>query len=195
MKPYSVFLTFNSEDREAVEYFARYLADQARLRPWFDQWELIPGESWVRNLERGLAASDTCAVFVGKSGEGLWQKREVETALRQRVDLQEFRVIPVLLPDAPHQPVLPMFLSGNMWVDFRGKRLEDADALWRLECGIRGIDPGRGRNHQTSSTLPFTTMTPGKAQRLRQQLERLQSHWDLLHKRLTHLEQECNLEI
>jgi hypothetical protein len=142
---YAVFLSFNSEDRAAVEHLARYLADKAKLRPWFDHWELIPGEPWVRNLERGLAASLTCAVFVGKSGEGPWQKREVETALRQQVNNADFRVIPVLLPDAPKQPELPMFLSGNMWVDFRQKGLDDDDALWRLECGIRGVAPGRGR--------------------------------------------------
>ena len=81
-KTYAVFLSFNSQDREAVEQIALYLADKAGLRPWFDQWELIPGEPWTRNLERGLEASSTCAVFVGKSGEGPWQIREVETALR-----------------------------------------------------------------------------------------------------------------
>ena len=193
MKPYVVFLSFNSEDRDAVEYIARYLVDQVNLRPWFDQWELIPGEPWVRNLERGLAASATCAVFVGKSGEGPWQKREVETALRHQVDQPNFRVIPVLLPDAPHKPNLPMFLSGNMWVDFRGKQLDDDDALWRLEGGIRGIAPGRGRD-SSAPTPSITTLPPGKARRLRQQLEGLQSQWDLLHEKLTRLEQQFRLE-
>jgi hypothetical protein len=144
-KPYAVFLSFNSEDRAAVEKIAIYLQDKVNLRSWFDQWELIPGESWVENLQRGLATSETCAVFVGKSGEGPWQKREVEVALQYQVYNHKFRVIPVLLPDAPKQPELPMFLAGNMWVDFRGKRLDDDDTLWRLECGIRGETPGRGR--------------------------------------------------
>ncbi len=192
-KPYTVFLSFNSEDCDAVEYIARYLADQVNLRPWFDQWELIPGEPWVRNLERGLAASATCAVFVGKSGEGPWQKREVETALRHQVDQQEFRVIPVLLPDAPHKPTLPMFLSGNMWIDFRGKRLDDDDTLWLLECGIRGIAPGSGRR-ASSSPPPISTLSPEKARRLRQQLEGLQSQWDLLHEKLERLEKQYRLE-
>jgi len=158
-KSYAVFLSFNSEDRAEVEQIARYLADQAQLRPWFDQWELIPGEPWVRNLERGLTASATCAVFVGQSGEGPWQKREVETALRHQVDNAGFRVIPVLLPDAPKQPELPMFLSGNMWVDFRGKGLHDDDTLWRLECGIKGVAPGRGRTPQTAAGQPAPRRT------------------------------------
>lgn len=142
-KTYNVFLSFNSEDCEAVEWIAAYLSDQANLRPWLDQWALIPGEPWVNNLERGLEASSTCAVFVGKSGDGPWQKREVELALRQQIQTPEFRVIPVLLPDAPRQPKLPAFLSGNMWVAFE-KGLDDPEALWRLTCGIRGISPGRG---------------------------------------------------
>jgi hypothetical protein len=163
-KLYAVFLSFNSEDRETVEQIARYLADKAELRPWFDQWELIPGEPWMRNLERGLEASMTCAIFIGQSGEGPWQRREVETALRHQVKNTNFRVIPVLLSDAPKQPELPIFLSGNMWVDFRGRGLDDDNALWRLECGIRGESPGRGRplseSPENTSTTKQTVSQP-----------------------------------
>ena len=141
---YHVFLSYNSPDRASVEKIAVHLADKAQLRPWFDQWSLVPGESWVRNLERGLASSSSCAVFVGSDGEGAWQIPEVEAALRQQVTNRYFRVIPVLLPGAGREPNLPAFLGGNHWVDFR-KGLNDDNALWRLECGIRGKEPGRGR--------------------------------------------------
>jgi len=156
---YAVFLSYNGEDREEVVIIAIYLADYADLRPWFDRWSLIPGEPWVRNLESGLEAASSCAVFVGKSGKGPWQKPEVEVALRQQVQNQDFRVIPVLLPDAPEQPELPMFLSGNTWVDFR-KGLDDDDALWRLECGIRGKLPGRGRPQPTVEQQALQTPAP-----------------------------------
>jgi hypothetical protein len=143
-KKYAVFLSFNREDRKMVEQIAVYLQDKVNLRPWFDEWDLIPGERWVRKLESGLAESATCAVFVGKSGEGPWQAYEVEDALRQQVNNKDFRVIPVLLPDAPQQLKLPPFLAGSMWVDFRGKQLDDTETLRRLECGIRGVTPGPG---------------------------------------------------
>ena len=145
-KSHDVFLSFNSEDKEAVECIAVYLEDETGLRPWFDQWEMIPGESVVMSLERGLSASKTCAVFVGKSGEGPWQRQEMESALQEQAKDPKFRVIPVLLPDFPHdakKPTLPKFLSKNIWVSMRNG-LEDTDALWRLECGIRGVRPGRG---------------------------------------------------
>lgn len=142
---YAVFLSYNGDDCEIVQKIAVHLADKANLIPWFDLWSLVPGEPWVRNLEVGLEASSSCAVFVGKSGEGPWQKPEVEAALRQQAGRSSFRVIPVLLPDAPKEPTLPSFLSGNTWVDFR-EGLENDTAMWRLECGIRGIPPGRGRS-------------------------------------------------
>jgi hypothetical protein len=142
-KPFDVFLSYNREDEEAVEKIAVYLEDCTGLKPWLDKWRLIPGEDWVENLERGLPSSSTCAVFVGKSGKGPWQKKELHAALDRQTKHTDFRVIPVLLPDAPAEPELPMFLAGNTWVDFRGKPYDDA--LWRLECGIRGVPPGRGR--------------------------------------------------
>jgi len=143
-KPYSVFLSYNGDDRELVQSIAVYLADEARLNPWFDQWSLIPGEPWVRMLERGLESSSSCAVFIGEGGHGPWQLDEIEAALRQHNSDEGFRVIPVLLPNAPPEIKLPSFLYGNTLVDFR-KGLDDDLSRWRLECGIRGIPPGQGR--------------------------------------------------
>jgi hypothetical protein len=160
-KSHAVFLSYNGEDRAAVEEIAVYLADKASLHPWFDQWALIPGEPWVRNLERGLANSSSCAVFVGKSGQGPWQTPEVEAALREQVRDPGFRVIPVLLPDAPQQPKLSTFLAGNTWVDMRAG-LDDDQALWRLECGIQGNPPGRGRPRQGMEQS--VTSVPGPRQ-------------------------------
>ncbi len=141
-QPYAVFLSYNSQDEELVEKVAIYLDEKAKLRPWFDKWSLIPGDPWVRNLEHGLKSSSNCAVFVGADGLGPWEHPEVELALRRQVKNKNFRVIPVLLPNAPTEPDLPAFLEGNSWIDFR-KGLDDVNALWRLECGIRGINPGR----------------------------------------------------
>lgn len=143
-KPFDVFLSYNTDDKDLVERIAVLLADKAGLNPWFDDWTLIPGEPWVRNLERGLEASSSCAVFIGKNAEGPWQKNEVESALRKQVRNPEFRVIPVILPGAPKKLELPSFLDGNTWVDFHAG-IEYEDSLWRLECGIRGNPPGQGR--------------------------------------------------
>ncbi len=157
---FDVFLSYSSEDVLAVERLAIALADTAGLRPWLDKWQLIPGEPWLRELERGLLSSRTCAACVGSSGRGPWQTQEVDAALRAQVKGdRDFRVIPVLLPEAPATaPDLPIFLQGNTWVRF--KSLDDAAAMWRLECGIKGERPGRGRPVPAPQT-PMGTPTFG----------------------------------
>jgi hypothetical protein len=49
-------------------------------------------------------------------------------------------VIPVLLPRAPAEPPLPLFLAQFTWVDLRGGI--DEKGLDRLEWGITGVKPG-----------------------------------------------------
>jgi hypothetical protein len=48
-------------------------------------------------------------------------------------------VIPVLIPGAPDQPELPLFLQAYTWVDLR-KGIDDS-GLDRLQWGITGIKP------------------------------------------------------
>ena len=56
-------------------------------------------------------------------------------ALLRRFAKNNRPVIPVLLPDAPNPPDLPLFLEGMTWVDFRKP---DPDPLGRLIWGITG---------------------------------------------------------
>ena len=65
---YDVFLSHNTDDKEAVEIIADKLRDEARLRPFLDKWHLIPGEPWQEALEEALDACPVCAVFLGPSG-------------------------------------------------------------------------------------------------------------------------------
>nr|VFK53759.1 MAG: TIR domain-containing protein [Candidatus Kentron sp. TUN]VFK67812.1 MAG: TIR domain-containing protein [Candidatus Kentron sp. TUN] len=158
-KTTDVFLSFNSKARETVEKIAIYLEDKANLQVWFEPWRLIPGKSAIHNIERGLSSARTCAVFVGADGQGPWQRKEVEAAIRRQIEKDDFRVIPVRLPGAP-KPQLPAFLANNTWIEF-SEDLADP-AMWRLECGIRGQAPGRGRPAQNrlQETTPQDTAPP-----------------------------------
>jgi len=142
--PFHVFLSHSSTDKPAVEELARQLAKEG-IQAWLDKWNLIPGDPWQPALEKALADSETCAVFVGPSGFGPWQKEEMRAAIDQRVrdSGRRFRVIPVLLPGAKRaeRSSLPTFLAATTWVEFRDS-LDDPDAFHRLVCGIRGREPG-----------------------------------------------------
>ena len=143
-RPYDVFLSHSSADKDAVEAIARRLEDEAALHPFLDKWHLIPGNPWQEELEQALDSAGTCAVFIGPEGIGPWENVEMRSALDDRVTRPGFRVIPVLLPKAvlPQQGRLPRFLARLTWVDFR-HGLHDPEAFRRLVAGIRGHSPGR----------------------------------------------------
>jgi hypothetical protein len=70
---FHVFLSHSSADKPAVEDLARRLAEEG-IEAWLDKWHLIPGDPWQPAIEKALAESETCVVFVGPSGIGPWQK-------------------------------------------------------------------------------------------------------------------------
>src|ERR1700746_3352441 len=77
---YHVFLSHSSADKPAVEELARRLAKEG-IQAWLDKWNLISGGSLQSAIEKALAESERCAVFVGPSGVGPWQNEEMRPPL------------------------------------------------------------------------------------------------------------------
>jgi len=133
---FDVFLCHNGADKPAVKTIAHRLQERGIL-PWLDEWELPPGQPWQPLLEQHIAGIRSAAVFVGGAGVGPWQEQELNAFLREFVARQS-PVIPVLLPDAPATPKLPVFLRAMTWVDFR---VSDPDPFERLVWGVTGRRP------------------------------------------------------
>jgi WD40 repeat protein len=115
---FDVFLCHNAEDKADIKAVAGQLLERAIL-PWLDEWELRPGQPWLGELEKQLSRVKAAAVFVGASGIAPWQRQEI-AALLQEFGRRNCPVIPVLLPNFPHeQSELPQFLKNMVWVDFR----------------------------------------------------------------------------
>ena len=135
------FLSHSHDDAPWVEGLARRLEDQCALKVWLDKWVLVPGRSWQQAMARGLEEAASCAVFVGAHTPTGWFQKEIERALDLQTRNPNFRVIPVLLPDADPSSI-PSFLSLRTWADFRNG--QDADyALHVLRQGIKGEPIGR----------------------------------------------------
>lgn len=172
-----VFLSHNSDDKQAVEVVAERLSDEG-MEPWFDKWRLIPGDPWQKAIEEALESCDCCLVFIGPSGIGPWQHEEMRAAIDRRVNeptpfhVVPFRVVPVLLPRANRPERLPAFLVAATWVEFRGT-LDDDDAYHRLLCGIRGIPPGPGPNEAEPTGTPIEQLNLRARERLRGLAERV----------------------
>lgn len=135
---FDVFLSHNSRNKPVVRELADALEARG-VRVWLDERELIPGRSWQGALEETLREVRSAAVLVGADGLGPWEIAEMRACLSELVD-RGAAVIPVLLPGAPDEPDLPLFLAQLTWVDLRGGI--PGDGLDRLEWGITGVRPG-----------------------------------------------------
>jgi hypothetical protein len=134
---FDVFLSHNSKQKPIVRELGENLRARG-LHVWLDEWELVPGRPWQEALEEIIKTTKSAAVLVGADGLGPWELPEMRGCLSQFVK-REFPVIPVLLPSAPAQPELPLFLTEFTWVDLRGGLSKEG--LDRLVWGITGKKP------------------------------------------------------
>ena len=149
---FDVFLSHAREEGAWVERLAGSLEDQHRFKVWLDRWALVPGGSWQQEMAKGLNEARTCAVCVGSRTPDGWFREEIERALDIQTRRNDFRTIPVLLPDASPD-LVPDFLKLKMWADFRDGQ-DAAYALHVLSQGIKGLPIGRwpidGRGRPTA---------------------------------------------
>jgi nucleotide-binding universal stress UspA family protein len=134
---YDIFLSYASGDREAVISVAEALKDLG-VSAWMDVWDLVPGQPWQEQLERAVEDIPCAAVFMGPSGQGPWQEREIRAYINRFVGHEAKSVMPVLLPGVAEEPGLPTFLSEFQWVDMRGFSAENREPLRNLLAGILG---------------------------------------------------------
>jgi predicted MPP superfamily phosphohydrolase len=149
MKPFHVFLSHNSRDKPRVRELARQLEARG-LRVWLDEDQLPPGVPWQPLLEQGIENCRSGAVLVGNDGFGPWEDEEMQALLRQAVSRGK-PIIPVLLPGAPLEPRLPLFLSIRTWIDLRSGYREAGIA--RLVWGITGQPPKPGDGPLTAGEI------------------------------------------
>lgn len=169
---YHVFLSHSHQYGDWVEALAGRLEDEHGFRVWLDRWVLIPGESWQQEMAKGLEEANACAACLGQKTSKGWFQQEVEKALNRQASDTGFRVIPLLLPDAPPDPaeLIPAFLDLRTWVDYREGSDPDY-AFHVLVQGIKGQPIGRWpltrQNTPTSSTESRYSIAEHKLQELR----------------------------
>ncbi|MFZ4704157.1 MAG: SUMF1/EgtB/PvdO family nonheme iron enzyme, partial [Candidatus Methylumidiphilus sp.] len=108
------------------------------VKVWLDAWELRPGHPWQEALAEIIETTRAAVVLVGKDGLGPWENAEMSACLDEFVR-RKLPVIPVLLPDCPSEPDLPLLLRRFTWVDFR--KGSEEEGFSRLIWGITGKKP------------------------------------------------------
>jgi hypothetical protein len=154
---FDVFLCHNSEDKAAVREIALELSKE-NIKSWMDEADLQGGSFWDIEIGKQIETAKSAAVFVGASGVGPWQSREILPLLKQ-LDKRECPVIPVVLPSAKTTQDLPWYLESLHRVDFR----TDSNPLKRLIWGITDQKP-RELCDARSLGRPGTIREPARSQ-------------------------------
>lgn len=146
-EPFDVFLSHAKPDAEIAKDIGARLIEDAGFKVWFDEWVLVPGETWQPAIAHGIATAKTCAICFGKDTPKGWFREEIQKALNRQVGDASFRVIPVVLPGGD-RALIDEFLDLRTWVDF-ADGVENHEAFHRLKCGVEGVPPGRLEKRQS----------------------------------------------
>jgi hypothetical protein len=186
--PLKVFLCHTSADKPKVRELYRYLRKR-RIKPWFDEMDLVGGQDWQVEIPKALFNSDAILVCLTKNAvdkEGYIQK-EIKFALDKALEMPEGRIF--LIPVRFEECEVPFALSRYQWVDlfdeagytrmmralmFRADQLERASVEvqrnGRAEEKPQEENLGYEKLEATSENEVATPLLPKKA--VEDQLER-----------------------
>jgi hypothetical protein len=124
---YDLFLSYASEDRGFVERLATDLGARG-LAVWWDQPEVLGGDSIVASIEQGLTRSRRFAVVLSPaSRQSRWVTSETEAAIALENERQESLVLPILYQACD----VPVLLKHRKRIDFTVSYKEGLEELLR----------------------------------------------------------------
>ena len=62
---FDVFLSYATPDKPTILELAHVLQDNYGIKPWLDDWNLVPGEPCQEAIEDALERCAACAVIFG----------------------------------------------------------------------------------------------------------------------------------
>lgn len=135
-----IFLSHNSHDKVDARLIATALAKRG-AGVWFDEWNILPGESIAAGIESGLANSDVfLLVWSQRAAESGWVGAEVRAYLHRRVADASLRIVPVMLDET----ALPLLIS-----DYLGFKISNPVDFEKVAAGI----VGEANDHELAKLL------------------------------------------
>ena len=129
-----VFISYRK--RPDVQAFAESVAQrlaQEGVRPRFDEWDMLAGDSLPGKIAEAFEQSQACIIILSRDfKEGAWATREMETAITKGV-ADSYRVIPALFEEC----AIPELLKPLLRLDFRAHINEQFEA--EMQKAIRAL--------------------------------------------------------
>lgn len=140
--PLRVFISYNHADKAFATRMVLDLRAEG-IDTWFDELEMKPGDSLLYRISDAIESIDFLIVVLSpESVNSNWVKQELEMAMTLQLSEGHVRVIPVVVTDC----VIPLFLRGKLWLDFRRP-----EKYWRnIVRLLDSMRPDRKLNYLTA---------------------------------------------
>jgi hypothetical protein len=147
-----VFLCHNSKNKEAVDKI-RELLQRRGIKCFIDKHDLEPFQFFKKQLEEVISQAKSTAIFLGKSGWGPYQLKEMDLFIKKLTEYPNYRMGLVILPGCSDD--ISIYLTGKQsrikayhWVNFYQ---EDVDPIEKLIEGILGKQKIPRKNRLTGN--------------------------------------------
>lgn len=124
-----IFLSHSSKDKEIVRWF-RNAFEKEGIKVWFDESEILPGDSIIQKISNGMKKSKYVAIFISENlnFENMSQYVGWELSMAKVKDLEdkEGRLIPIMIGISSGIK-LPQEVIDKNYADFRNKELKSDD--------------------------------------------------------------------
>ncbi len=121
--PNKVFICHSSKDHDFVIQLTEKLK-QDSIDVWFDEWEIIAGDSITDKINKGLKSSSFFVIVFSsnliKSG---WAKKELNATLMRQITNRDVKILPILL-DINFSD-LPPLMRDISSIKFSGDIIDD----------------------------------------------------------------------
>jgi division/cell wall cluster transcriptional repressor MraZ len=115
--PSHVFVCHSSRDKPFVRRLASDLR-QAGIKVWFDEWEMLPGDSLYSRIQHGILQAGYFAIVLSPSSVGSpWCARELHAALEEELNRRRVFVVPILYQTCE----IPPFLKEKIYADLTSR--------------------------------------------------------------------------
>ena len=108
--------------RRADAVTAERLAADLRLAGhsvWFDEWEIVPGDSIVDRMNQGLTSASYLVLCCSTAGvTSPWIAREWLSALARQLDGHGIKILPARLPGGALPPILADIKYADLATDW-----------------------------------------------------------------------------
>jgi hypothetical protein len=127
----NVFIAHNSRDKEDAVRLAQALEFED-MAPRIDEWEVTPGDSFVKWMEKTLSESKFLILVWSKNAaESEWVKTEWSSVFPRLVNDSTIKIIPIRLDDEP----LPELLRDLVYVRFEENLLNPIKEIVKAVYG------------------------------------------------------------